>query len=128
MAAEAAHGATPAASTAGWDDDILVIVDTGTHTRAAAERLVALVEELVADRPPGTVRVLVDLRNSDGVAPQARDVFRRLVGHEAFGPVAFAVESTFMRVAATFVIKAAGKRDTKVFEQMEGAVQWLRGA
>lgn len=107
-------------------DGVLVVVDRGTDSRASAlafrDECLRLIEESgIAPAP-----TLIDLREARSVAPEAREVFQGLAAHDALGRIAYVTASTFMRVAATFVDRASGRRgETMFFGDVDEAMQWL---
>ncbi len=108
-------------------DGVVYVLDRGTDNADEAEDVVTGMRQVMADHGLASAPLLVDLRESPGVSPDARKVYERTVADDMLERVAFITSSTFMRVAVNFVTRASGRADkTQFFTELEPAMSWLR--
>lgn len=108
-------------------DGVVYDLDRGTDDAAEAEVAVARIRQVIREQGLESAPLLVDLRESTGVSPDARRVYEQAVADDRLERIAFVTSSTFMRVAVNFVTRASGKAEkTRFFTTPDDAMTWLR--
>jgi hypothetical protein len=70
---------------------------------------------------------LIDLSQMTKATSKARKIPAKASGHPSIHKYAFAGASTFIRMVASFVAAAGGRKNARHYATEEGALKWLKG-